>query len=83
MTDQNPPTKFNSTQALIAKMAEALEAHGVTIYCPWDGDLSDEEIERYEGLVAVLDVLERHYKALMDEQGRKLTRRFLDFTKPF
>ncbi len=83
MTEQNPPTKFNDTQALIAKMAEALEAGGITIHCPWDGDLSDEEMERYEGLVSVLDVLEGHYKALMDEQERKLTRRFLDFTKPF
>jgi sugar phosphate isomerase/epimerase len=55
-------TSLNETQSLIAKMAEALEAHGVRIYCPWDGDLSDEEQERYEGLAAALDVVERHYK---------------------
>jgi sugar phosphate isomerase/epimerase len=62
MTEQNPPTKFNSTQDLLAKMAEALERHGITIHCPWDGDLDDEEQERYEGLVAVLDVVEASLK---------------------
>jgi hypothetical protein len=59
MTEQNRGVKYNSTQDLLAKMAEALEQHGITIHCPWDGDLSDEEQERYEGLVAVLDVVEK------------------------
>ncbi len=50
---------LNSTQILLRAMAEALEAHGITVHCPWDGDLSDDEQERFEGLVAVLDVVEK------------------------
>jgi len=53
---------LNSTQELLRTMAEALERHGITIYCPWDGDLSDEEQERFAGLVAVLDVVEKAAK---------------------
>lgn len=50
---------MNSTMVLLDKMATAMRQHGIEIYCPWDGDMSDEEQERYEALVAVLDVVEK------------------------
>jgi hypothetical protein len=74
---------LNDTQTLIARMAEALETHGVTIYCPWDGDLSDEEQERYEGLVAALDVVEKHYKVgVFRETVDKAIEFARDYLKP-
>lgn len=50
---------MNSTMVLLDKMATTMRQHGIEIYCPWDGDMSDEERERYEALVAVLDVVEK------------------------
>lgn len=51
-------TIYNSTQTLLKAMADALCEHGLDISCPWDGDLTDLEQERFDGLVAVLDVVE-------------------------
>lgn len=42
-------------QVAFSMAAQAMHNHGVPISCPWEGDLSDEELEKYNGLVAAID----------------------------
>lgn len=48
----------NSTMKLLEQMAEIMRNHGVEIFCEWEGELDDEEQERFDALVALLDLVE-------------------------
>ena len=42
-------------QVAFSMAAQAMCNHGIEIACPWEGDLDDVEMERYNGMVAAID----------------------------
>jgi len=53
MTDAD--SKLEDWQIAFSMAAQAMCNHGIEIACPWEGDLDDVELERYNGLVAAID----------------------------
>jgi len=49
------PQPLEDWQVAFSMAAQAMCNHGVSISCPWEGDLDDIEMERYNGLVAAID----------------------------
>jgi hypothetical protein len=47
--------KLDKWQVAFAKAAEELRKHGMEVHCPWEGDLDDAELERYNGMVEAID----------------------------
>lgn len=47
--------KLDDWQIAFSMAAQAMCNHGVPISCPWEGDLDDEEKDRFDGLVAAID----------------------------
>lgn len=47
--------RLEDWQVAFSMAAQAMCNHGIHISCPWEGDLSDEEMERFNGLVAAVD----------------------------
>ncbi len=52
---QNDEVTLPERQFALTAAAQAFCNRGITIACPWEGDLDDEERERFEALVAAID----------------------------
>lgn len=60
--------KLEDWQIALSMAAQAMHNHGVSISCPWEGDLSDDELEKYNGLVAAIDAYLTVFPTKKDEQ---------------
>lgn len=53
----------------ITAAAQAFCNRGITISCPWEGDLDDEEREQFDALVAAIDAHNTILRRSSDEQA--------------